>query len=615
MIKRIVKTIINKRRAMKRCLPIAALLSILSSGILYATFEFRSPLSVRRGMMHWPLLAPIHDAWWHDMMPGDQEESPWNIYTWSAAYYRCSDKAYFNVEKNKNTRKTTSLSTLWFGKDSFRGEEIFTGGFLGTDVADLQLLNRNNIFLSSARITPRFDYNEHGAFWGLHVDRRFGTEEKWHAGGKISVPFKVIEIEQNNTEKLEETLDDLVRFRQLNLDAGAADNSVEYAARFDFLNTLLFTTGVQIVPFVRYNATGTIDLSNVAGRLTGTSADQSNTIPAAYVRKQDNGEFPVAPFRQTPVQASSQLGVDGSGADGGTFFLNTNVPYRNNLKLDRDAQERLFVVPRATDDGTSIVANANSIGQNLQNIIANNFLISEPVSEFFRARGIGLAAHERITAIGDIETEIYCGYGHRNDWFIDGILGVRLPSGKKNKDPRKLFFQSTGHNRHFEIKLGVDGGWMPREWFAFKIDASFHHAFRRTEKRAALFRGATVRNIGPEIDTRVSWSYFIVHGDLNFFHPHNPDLGCVIGYELFAKRNDKVEFKDCEKTTDLLGRENQELDAEAFEERTNSMSHKIRGEIFHRWNFCEIFAGTSHIIAGRNVMKETEGHIGFAVYF
>lgn len=603
---------------MKIRITIAALLSVLSSGVIQTTFEFRSPISVARGVMHWPLM-PSYNAWWYDMMPNDKKESKWNIHTWNATFGRCADKAYFNVEKNKNTRKTTSLSTLFFGKEMFRGEEIFAGGtFAGREPAgaisdDLALVNRVNPFLCFARITPRFDYNEWGAYVGLHVDRRFGDEEKWHAGGRVSLPFKVIEIEQNNTAKLEETLDDVVRFRQVNQSADGQGNNLEFAARFDFLNTLISSVGGDPIPFIRYNDDDTIDATG--RRITGTSSAESNAIPAAYVIKRDDGEFPLPVFRKTPTQVNGELGADGSGADGSTLFFRTDVAYKDSLANNREAQGKLFLVPRATDGSTDIITDANGISQDLFSTMADNFLFLETASEFFRVRGIDLAMHERISAVGDLETEAYVGYGRRDHWFVDCILGVRFPTGKKNKDPKRLFFQSTGHNRHFEIKLALDGGWMPREWFAFRIDASFHHAFRRTEKRAALFKGATVRNIGPTVDARVSWNYFIVHADLNFFHPHNPDLGCMIGYELFAKRKDNVDFKDCTTVTDLLGREDQELDSDAYEVRTNSMAHKIRGELFHRWNYFEIFAGASHIIGGRNVMKETEGHFGFAVYF
>lgn len=104
-----------------------------------------------------------------------------------------------------------------------------------------------------------------------------------------------------------------------------------------------------------------------------------------------------------------------------------------------------------------------------------------------------------------------------------------------------------------------------------------------------------------------------MHGDLNFFHPYNQDLGCTIGYELFAKRKDHVEL--CAKTALDLLCNLQDLDACILEEDTNAMTHKIRGEIFHRWNYCELFAGASQIVAGKNAMQESEVHLGIAIYF
>ena len=85
---------------------------------------------------------------------------------------------------------------------------------------------------------------------------------------------------------------------------------------------------------------------------------------------------------------------------------------------------------------------------------------------------------------------------------------------------------------------------------------------------------------------------------------------------MFAKGHDKVEFAHDQRTaTDLLGRPNQPLDAENYERRTNALSNKLRAQIFNRWNYFELFAGGSQVVAGRDVMRETEAHIGLVVYF
>jgi hypothetical protein len=85
---------------------------------------------------------------------------------------------------------------------------------------------------------------------------------------------------------------------------------------------------------------------------------------------------------------------------------------------------------------------------------------------------------------------------------------------------------------------------------------------------------------------------------------------------LFVKGHDHVSLDCCQKTaTDLLGRPNQPLDVSNYREHTNSLSNKLRGEIFYRAHYFEIFGGGSQMVSGRNIMKETEAHIGLAIYF
>ncbi len=54
----------------------------------------------------------------------------------------------------------------------------------------------------------------------------------------------------------------------------------------------------------------------------------------------------------------------------------------------------------------------------------------------------------------------------------------------------------------------MEGGWKPREWFAFQFDWTYNHVFERTQPKGAPFLGATVRNIGPDIGAKVKWDYF-----------------------------------------------------------------------------------------------------------
>lgn len=627
----------NRRKVMKKTLKSIVLLSALCGGALHASFEFRSPLSVQdRGYMHW-LLAPADHAWWYDQMPSAKEHTDWNIHMWGAAYTRNASRAFFDdcaCDHDKITRKTTSLSQLWFGQAVFRGENVFAGGTFAGDPNDPTvqatqvLVNSVNPFLAFARISPVFDYNETGANIGIDFARYVGNDDRYHIGGRFNIPFKIIEIEHDSACAQEETLGDVVATRIVTFDEGPDQDQVEYAYRYDFLSALAFdtvTTPTSIIttaPVLRYNdastpVPGTIQLTG--SRLTSTNAAQNDTdTPAAYITKTCGGAIPTPPFKKTPAEVlGGALPADGSGDVGATYYMKTGVDYAGNLALDRAMQGTLFVVPRSIPGGPAageLLDAAEWIYTNITKIIEEDLLVSEPATTFFANNGIGFCGYERIVGIGDFATEVYGGVGHYDDWFVDGIFGLQFPTGKRRKNSNQIFYQPTGNNGHVEIKLELDAGWKPRPWFAFEIRPAFIYACQRVEKRAAPFKGATVVNIGPEMDVKVSWPYFVLRTDFSFFHPHNPDLGFSIGYEMFAKGQDRISF--CETVaTDLLGRPNQPLSECNYERNTNSFSNKLRGQIFYRWNYFEIFGGGTQMVSGRHIMKETEGNIGLAIYF
>jgi hypothetical protein len=631
--------IINKRKLMKKTLKSIALLGALCGGSLHATFQFRSPLSLEdRGYMHWAL-APSDQAWWYGDMPSEKTRTDWNIHFWGAGYVRNACEAFAACgpcNENKVTSDTTSLGQLFFGKAVFRGEEIFAGGTFASPIptAGQELVNSVNPFLAFARIRPVFDYNETGAHIGVDFAKNLGADDRFHVGGRVYIPYKIIEIEQDTSIELEETLDNVFITRIVNADEGVDPDQVEYAIRYDFLSTLVFNTiatpSQTIVPAaaVKYDSLTAGNVS-VTGRqvsaatVSGTGTDTN--IPAGYFTKSVDGTVPNVPFRKIPSQVNGVLGADGEGVEGQTYFMQTGVDYKNQLGNDRDAQGTLFVVPRAisnpgqTNDGF-LTTDAVTILTNVRAIIDGDLLISEPASTFFANNGINLLAHECIHGVGDLFAEVYGGIGHYDDWFVDGIFGVQFPTGKRASDAKRIYYQPTGNNGHLVVCLGLDGGWKPRPWFAFEIRPYFYHACKRSENRAAPFTGSTVVNIGPEIDVNVSWNYFVFRTDFSFFHPHNPDLGFQLGYELFAKGNDRVSLGDCipcnnPTTTDLLGRPNQPINIEIFEHNTNTLTNKLRGQIFYRCNYFEIFGGGTQIVSGRHAMKESEGHLGLVIYF
>lgn len=586
---------------------------VSSSGVFGYPFEFRSPLTYDRPQQHWPLY-PVQQAFWFPWMQDGREDESWQIQSWVTTYARSAQDAFWNPEKNKNTTKTASLSTLFFGKESFRVEEAFVNGM----IQNPSPLLAANPAIAFSHIFPHLEYTETGAVFGVMFDKTLGDDDMWHVGSRLSLPVVVIDVDQDVSLTEVENIEDVVRYRLIQLNEDARGDNYEYAYRADFLSALSLPTSVDnTIPVLRVED-GQVRLAEQT--LSGNTSAINNGdegLPAAYVVKRSDETFPQVPFRKTPTQVTTALAANGSGSDNTAYFFKVGTDYTNLLK-DRATLGTLFVVPRANDANTDITLQANALSLNkgiLSDVLNQYFfeLGNQPVEEFLLEQGIDILASERIVGVGDMEWEVYGGYGDRNKWFIDLNLGLRLPTGKRQKNGQNVFFVSTGHNGHFELMAMLEGGWRPCKYFAFKLDGSVSHAFRRTEHLAARFTGSTVNSIGPDVEAKVSWTYFIAHVDLNFFHPYNDNIGMMVGYEFYARRKDHIKY-DVETMKDFAGQTGT-LDATAAAARTNSMSHKIRGEFFHRWNYFELSLGLSTIVAGRSMPKETEAHLTFDVYF
>src|SRR5690606_4964599 len=106
------------------------------------------------------------------------------------------------------------------------------------------------------------------------------------------------------------------------------------------------------------------------------------------------------------------------------------------------------------------------------------------------------------------------------------------------------------------------------------------------------FVGATVANIGPAVNAEVSWNYVGLLADLNFFHPQNPNLGFLVGYEFFDKGADKV-CLCCEEAINCITGLAQPLNPNLLSAYTKRLAHKIRFEAFNRFDYWELFGGVS----------------------
>lgn len=616
--------------------------------VMHATTQFRTPLDFIRLAAHYHLEnLKDQDFERYDCYNSDKQFFT-NLSVHSGVYGRAAWKAFIDsdctppaVDPCRDTcdrdPDKQSLSALWFGKEAFKAEEAFFGGMI-TSAIDL----KGNPTLAFSTITPQFKYTEKGAWIGVNGDYLLGKKKNWSLGFRTSLPFKIIEVEPTvlDDASLEGGLTGVFAEAVLELDAGPNGNAIDYAYRLDFLSALIRASLTTPLPLVEYGTGAAPNDTKIAGIVVGaTSRNQNNlNIPPIYVIKSASGAIPTpAPLpgsspvitafaKQYSQVQTTALPTTGAGTDGQVYFFDPSSNYAAALGVDRATQSTLFVVPRMINTNTDNPANvpsdlatkAVSIRSAIVELLDQLELQGNDSAVAFLRKNccIDLGKYERVLGVGDLQAEIYWGYVPTcNKWYLDNVIGAVFPTGKADKNPNRVFYQTTGNNKHFEIKVGLEAGWNPCRYFALEGDVFYNHAFKREEKRAAPFKGATIRNIGAPLDVDVSWDTITGHIDATIFSPCHKEqhLGLSVGYEGYHKSKDHVDL--CQTTAvDCLGN-TQPLDPCILQKGSSTTSHKIRAEIFSRCKCFEFIMGASQVVAGRNVMQESEAHIGTVIYF
>jgi len=554
----------------------------------------------------------------------------------------CTSSDVCCVDEDACNPNKIPLSMLWFGKAEFRGEEVFGNGSLIGRPTD-------NPWLVFSKLRPRFDYNERGVVLGFHAERAV-IDTKWRFGFNVSLPIKTIEIERTVDccclEKEDPDMDNLVAYRTEDLPVWEACQAsyntfgpdsedrrldfsrmgVSFSYRLDFLSTLLMPDGSPLVEY----GDGSLTIGRV--EIAKANDDISNPVVAW---KRPNGRHGVGQMFAVNLADIGDASADPNvpnpdfpvvpGIGNGSLAWDERAKFVDSqdyrlLGNCRGNQGQLFIVPvytylNAEVDPVGYMRDATKI-KNIVDLILGR-LDGGSAIDFFSDHGICFCKNEHIFGVGDLKGQCFLGYDFTDRSFGELVFELKLPTGKKNTNPRRIYWIPTGNNGHVEGRIGVGGGWRSKRWFGFHADASYSCVFNACEKRAASFVGATVKNIGPCINANVKWGYFLGHADITIFHPKNQNMGMSLGYEIYYKRRDTVCFCPCDANyeyRDLLG-ERYPLDARILEKNTDLLTHKIRGQFYHRWNYFELYAGASRVVAGWNGMRETEANLGCTVYF
>lgn len=614
-----------------------ALLSALVASHAFAT-EYRSPWVSGNG----PLRYSFEKL----------NEESWNLNLWSAMHVKQAHKSF-----TKHSTKTQPLTAVMFGKSDFKIEEIFPDAKMQAGTAGF------NPLVGKKTLSPRAEYAETGMTVGLRFDYPV-WEKHGRIGVRASAPFRRIEIERQDSglDKNEDPAADYVKRQVVLVDrandgaaggAGTTANVLAAAYRMDLVSSLANTDGTPALVGRVAGANGVTLFNNNITGAAAAGAGVANTQIAAVAatgpvgivggvdnpakflymaadggnNSPANSRYEQANIRQ--IIADYALHADIVAGDAIGYFGQA-VNYAGLLSsagFQANADKTWLIFRRQTNtpegekfaDGT---ADQGGVGFNITRTL-DQMIAQYNINTFQYLGGFGYSLDSEIrSGMGDIDLDVFYEHGFSDDLVTELALGVRLPTGGDKDKYTGAYKAILGNGEHWELKLAGLVAYRPFNWMSVKADASYSFVLEGTERRCAVFKGSTVKNIGPRADADVSWSYMIGHVDFNFTHPETKDIRSMLGYEFYYKTKDNVKFKKS-KMASWLGKvvatgaaNEKDLSNTLAEKGTESITHKARFETSAQvLKHFEVFAGGAMAFAGQNAFRDRDAHCGFNVRF
>lgn len=581
----------------RNLLLLIALLGTTST--IHAWQETRTPLSLWEGYMHYDF-------------DRDRELNEHNLdaHFWTGIYFRSAPNAY-NCSGCKEP-----LAALYFGKSTFTLEEAFANSTIpaGSTI---------NPFVILTPITINIDYREQGVWFGTTLSGRFGCDDQWSTGVRVRAPFRDIKVEPlcgnpitNNINPVANLFQQRVESIQVASAAPVTQNV--FAARLDALeamNRVNFNVNGAPVPMVTYPATDILIAGQNASGGVSSASPVTDLAPFLAVIESTNGLVPASVrWADVPQNGTVVLNGDGSGlANLQRGRVASDVNY-TSLGGSATAASHLFVVPNVQGASAStpgaIIGSANTVYSDISTAFEN--LANTSLADFTNQVGLN-ACYGNTRGFGDTNFEFFVAYSWQDYAYAEGRLWFTAPTGVKVNNPLNILKFPTGNNGHAELGLGFAGGIEPLDWLAFNGDLYVIGVLPANNNVAAPFVGASVKNIGPCVAGKTSWTYGLLDLNVTFINPCLRCMGVMFGYEGYFKGRDTLTL--CRSSAVDWAGNTQILNSCVYTKNTERIAHRIRTETFFQKECLNIFLGFEATVAGKNIPAEVDYHIGFDVYF
>jgi len=589
----------------------------------------------------------------------------WNVNTYTSFNRKQAEKSYL-----KHGFDTEPLTALFFNKADFNLNEIFPNNL--TPAANYFDTQEYSPFFTTFQFSPRAYYIETGMNFGGRIDYPV-----WCNNGRIgiraNVPFRCVEIERKditdpNEDPRSQVIDERLITNDKNSNGETQDDRPQIVARAYRADYVAGLPGTNLESIVQGdNQQLTILGQRVARSKTVNNAPHDTDKAGATVTLVNTDATSGRPQLHAwswTSQADDQA-LDGDTTAAGDVFQVGNkgnrfaqrVGSNNIVSVDpavalatnkigffatddtkdytkyqdtlagKGGSNLWFIAHRQTDspnpeqfgNGRADTAgNGATIWRSLEDL--TNLYDENPMN-FLLRNGFDFASQKR-SGMGDIDVDVFYEHDFNCEWRGEVSLGVRFPTGGKQKTDHNPYRPNLGNGGHWEIKLAALVAWHPVYWMNMKLDLAYSFALEGRENRGASFKGANVKNIGPSVRADVDYGYFVGNFDLTFFHPKTCKLATTLGYQLYYKTEDHISYK-VKSLESWLGHKADgktanayDLDSGVARRHTEAVGHKVRSETsFFISKWFEVFAGASFTFAGQNVARDKDIHAGWNVRF
>jgi len=575
----------------------------------------------------------------------DEPVSERNLKLWSAAYFRYASSAYLD----KMGTQTDELSRLFFNQADFKLTEAFP------DCLVSQNSEFYNPLIRTVHLHTKANYREKSVVFGgryaIPVYKDVGR-----VGVRVAFPIKAVEVRRLDTDSvprgadLQEVM--AIANQVVPSRSGAATTATNVPmVRMDFAEALVqsrrnnpaLTLGdPNRAPSIGGQIISDADLSG------GESALATSIKNCVAVVRSPEGFIPRPPeVKNTAVVTSAT--VDGTDAvlpaDGNAEyqliyrFETVGNPGKYSSLADettndideRRARQRtkegLWLIPRVSSTDSTLSSYTH--GGALKTLTDLSSQVTENAYEWMKDKGYVFET-ANYSGFGDCLIDFFYEHALGDKCYGELSLGVSVPAAQEDtannvKEYSSPYRVHLGNAKHWEVRLGAALAAQPLSRLNIKVDGYYSFVLPHEEMRHASFRGAGVKGVGPLVPVFVNWNYCVGRVEATVFHFKARAISNMVGYEIFYKCRDALEFPSNSMNTWLgrtfasdgsVLRNDFPLDATVATENTRVIAHRCKFETsFRATTQCEFSLGFGYTFAGQNAPQAIDGSFALNVSF